>query len=163
MPAGELHSIIKPWPFRGWALDLIGQIHPPSSKGHKYILVAVDYFSKWVEEIPLKEVDQQDIIDFVQNNLVFRFGIPETLTTDQGTVFIGRRVSRYAESLGIKMLNSTPYYAQANGQVEAVNMTIIGLIKRHIGQKPRNWHETLLQILWAYRNSPKKRPLVPRC
>ena len=106
--------------------------------------MAVDYFSKWVEAIPLKEVDQQDIIDFVQNNLVFRFGIPETLTTDQGTVFTGRRVSRYAESLGIKMLNSTPYYAQANGQVEAVNKTIIGLIKRHIGQKPRNWHETLL-------------------
>ena len=74
-------------------------------------MVAVDYFSKWVEAIPLKEVDQQDIIDFVQNNLVFRFGIPETLTTDQGTVFTGRRVLRYAESLGIKMLNSTPYYA----------------------------------------------------
>ena len=46
--AVDLHSIVKPWPFQGWALDLIGQIHPSSSKGHKYILMAVDYFTKWV-------------------------------------------------------------------------------------------------------------------
>ncbi|XP_025625392.1 uncharacterized protein [Arachis hypogaea] len=55
IPASELHVIIKPWPFRGWALDLIGQIHLPTSKGHKFILVGVDYFSKWVEAIPLRE------------------------------------------------------------------------------------------------------------
>ena len=55
--ASELHSITKPWPFRGWTLDLIGQIHPPSSKGHRYILVALDYITKWVETIPLKNID----------------------------------------------------------------------------------------------------------
>jgi len=66
VPANELHSITKPCPFRGWTLDLIGQIHPPSSKGHKYILVVVDYFTKWVEAIPLKNVDQGDIINFIE-------------------------------------------------------------------------------------------------
>ncbi|XP_057452239.1 uncharacterized protein LOC130744063 [Lotus japonicus] len=54
------------------------------------------------------------------------------------------------------MLTLTPYYAQANGQVEAANKVLIGLIKRHIGRKPKSWHETLDQILWAYRNSPKE-------
>ena len=58
LPASELHAIIKQWPFRGWALDLIGQIHPFSSKGHKYILVTIDYFTKWVEAVALKEVTQ---------------------------------------------------------------------------------------------------------
>ena len=56
MPTAELHSIVKPWLFQGWALDLFGQIHPPSSKGHKYMPVAIDYFTKWVEAIPLKKV-----------------------------------------------------------------------------------------------------------
>jgi hypothetical protein len=44
-----LNPIIKPWPFRGWGIDLIGQINPPSSKGHKFVLLATDYFTKWVE------------------------------------------------------------------------------------------------------------------
>ena len=50
VPASELHAIVKPWPFRGWALDLIGEIKPDSSKKHKYILVAIDYFTKWIEQ-----------------------------------------------------------------------------------------------------------------
>jgi ribonuclease HI len=54
VPASALNSIIKPWPFRGWGIDLIGQINPPSSKGHKFVLLATDYFTKWVEAIPLK-------------------------------------------------------------------------------------------------------------
>jgi hypothetical protein len=49
-----MNPIIKPWLFRGWRIDLIGQIYPPSSKGHKFVLVATDYFTKWVEAIPLR-------------------------------------------------------------------------------------------------------------
>nr|KYP56205.1 Pro-Pol polyprotein [Cajanus cajan] len=69
-------------------------------------------------------------------------------------MFTGRKVAQYAQSRGIKLVTSTPYYAQANGQVEAANKLIISLIKKHISGKPRRWHETLVQILWAYRNSP---------
>nr|XP_025640464.1 uncharacterized protein LOC112735106 [Arachis hypogaea] len=83
VPASESHSIIKPWPFRGWALDLIGLIHPPSSKQHNFILVAIDYFTKWVEAVPSVEVGQNEIIDFVEEHIIHRFGIPQTLSTDQ--------------------------------------------------------------------------------
>ena len=51
VPASELHLIVKPWPFRGWALDVIGEIKPKSSKGHRYILVGIDYFTKWIKAI----------------------------------------------------------------------------------------------------------------
>ena len=56
LPASTMNPIIKPWPFRGWGIDLIGQIFPPSSKGHKFIFVGTGYFTKWVEAIPLKMV-----------------------------------------------------------------------------------------------------------
>ncbi|XP_020972665.1 uncharacterized protein LOC110269284 [Arachis ipaensis] len=155
IPATELHSIIKPWPFRGWDLDLIALIHPPSSKQPKFILVAIDYFAKWVEAIPLIEVGQSEIIDFVEEHIIHRFGIPQTLSTDQGTMFTGQRIKNFAASRNINMITSTPYYAQADGQVEATNKILISLIKKHIGNKPQTWHETLSQVLWAYRNSPR--------
>ncbi|KAK2455906.1 hypothetical protein QL285_003321 [Trifolium repens] len=156
VPASELHSIVKPWPFRGWALDLIGEIKPASSKNQRYILVGIDYFTKWIEAIPLPNVDQEAVINFIQNYIIYRFGIPETITTDQGSVFTGRKMQEFAQETGFRLLTSTPYYAQANGQVEAANKIIINLIKKHIAQKPRNWHKTLDQVLWACRNSPKE-------
>ncbi|KAK2444202.1 hypothetical protein QL285_015246 [Trifolium repens] len=156
VPASELHSIVKPWPFRSWALDLIGEIKPASSKNQRYILVGIDYFTKWIEAIPLPNVDQEAVINFIQNYIIYRFGIPETITTDQGSVFTGRKMQEFAQEIGFRLLTSTPYYAQANGQVEAANKIIIYLIKKHIAQKPRNWHKTLDQVLWACRNSPKE-------
>ncbi|WJX26318.1 hypothetical protein P8452_15256 [Trifolium repens] len=156
VPASELHSVIKPWPFRGWALDLIGEIRPASSKNQRFILVGIDYFTKWIEAVALPKVDQETVISFIQNHIIYRFGLPETITTDQGTVFVGQKMQNFANEAGFKLLTSTPYYAQANGQVKAANKIIIGLIKKHIAQKPKNWHNTLDQVLWACRNSPKE-------
>ncbi|XP_058745872.1 uncharacterized protein LOC131618722 [Vicia villosa] len=58
--------------------------------------------------------------------------------------------------MGFKLLKSTPYYAQANGQVKSANKVIIGLIKKHVWKKPNNWHKTLDQVLWACQTSPKE-------
>lgn len=136
--ASELHSIVKPWPFRGWALDLVGEIRLASSKNHKYILVGIDYFTKWIEAMPLVNVNQDAMIKFIQSNIIYRFRIPETVTTNQGSVLTGRKVQDFSKEVGIELLKSTPYYAQENGQVEAVNKVVIGLIKKHVGEKPRN-------------------------
>jgi IS30 family transposase len=132
-----MNPIIKPWPFRRWAIDLISQIYPPSSKRHKFILVVTDYFTKWVEAIPLRRVTSTSMIDFVKEYIVYRFGIPQTITTDQGTMFTSREFDEFAIGMGIKVLNSSPYYAQANGQVEASNKGIIKLIKRKIKENPK--------------------------
>jgi len=70
-PASAMNPIIKPWSFRGWAIDLIVQIYPPSSKGHKFILVSTDYFTKLVEAIPLKKVTSANMIDFVKEHIVY--------------------------------------------------------------------------------------------
>jgi hypothetical protein len=80
-----MNPIIKPWPFRGWAIDLIKQIYPPSSKGHIFVLVSTDYFTKWVEAIPIKTVTSGNMIDFFNERIVYQFGIPQTITTDQGS------------------------------------------------------------------------------
>src|SRR5579883_2600485 len=146
-----MNPIIKPWPFRGWGIDLIGQIYPPSSKNHKFILGATDYFTKWVEAIPLKNATSKDMIEFVKEHIIYRFGIPQTITTIQGTMFTSGEFEAFAAGMGIKLLNSSPYYAQANGQAEASNKGVIKLIKRKIEENTRRWHTTLQEALWTYR------------
>ena len=110
-----MNPIIQPWSFQGCGIDLIGQIFLPSSKGHKFILVAIDYFTKWVEAIPFKMVTSKSMVDFVKEHIVYHFGIPQTITTDQGIMFTSEEFRDFAASMGIKLLNSSPYYTQANG------------------------------------------------
>ena len=67
--------VIKPWLFRGWGMDMIGQVYPASSKGHKYILVATDYFTEWIEAVPLKAVATRDVIEFIKGATIAYFYI----------------------------------------------------------------------------------------
>jgi len=100
-----LHPIIKPWPFQGCRLDFIGQIHPPSSKGHQFVLVAMDYFTKWTKAVPLKNMTHKEVIEFITEHIIHRFGISQTLTIDQGTSFVSKEVREFAELYKIKLLN----------------------------------------------------------
>ena len=85
------------------------------SKGHRFVLVATDYFTKWTEAVPLKNMTHKEIIEFITEHIIHRFGIPQTLIIDQGTSFVSKKVREFAELYKIKLLNSSPYYAQANG------------------------------------------------
>jgi transposase InsO family protein len=111
--------------------------------------VATDYFTKWTEAIPLKNVTHKEVTEFITAHNIHRFGIPQTLTTDQGTSFISKEVREFVASYGIKLLNSSPYYAQANGQAESSNKTLVKLIKKKIEDNPRRWLYGLITLkLW---------------
>jgi hypothetical protein len=120
---------------------------------HQYILAITDYFTKWVEAIPMKSVTSKDVINFDKEHVIHRFGIPQTIMTDGGSVFISEEFRKFTADVGIKLIRSSPYYAQANGQAEASNQSLIKLIKRKIHEHPRRWHEVLSEALWAHRIS----------
>jgi hypothetical protein len=126
--AGVMNSIVKLWPFRGWGLEFISEIHPRSSKSDWFILVAMDYFTKWTEAVPLRTMTYQEVISFVQEHIIYRFGVPRSLTTDQGPSFMSHQFREFTESMKIKLMNSSPYYAQANGQATASNMVLTKII-----------------------------------
>jgi transposase InsO family protein len=113
------------------------------------VVLVIDIFTKWVEAIPLKKVTSENMVEFVKEHIIYRFGIPQTITTDQGTQFTSSEFREFAESMGIKLLNSSPYYAQANGQAEVSNKIMIKIIQKKIDQKPRRWHSVLNEALWA--------------
>jgi hypothetical protein len=148
-----MNPIIKSWPFRGWGINMIDKINPPSSKSHQYILVITDYFIKWVEAIPMKTVTSNDVINFIKEFVIHKFWIPQTIMTNGGSVFISEEFRKFVTDVGIKLIRSSPYYAQANEQAEASNQNLIKLIKRKIDQHPSHWHEVLSEALWAHRIS----------
>lgn len=82
--------------------------------------MGIGYFTKWIEVIPLPNVNQEEVICFNQNHILYRFGIPEIITIGQGSVFTGRKMVEFSSEVGFKLLTSTPYYTQVNGHVEAV-------------------------------------------
>jgi hypothetical protein len=92
----------------------------------------------------------REVLEFITGHIIHRFGIPQTLTTDQGTSFISKEVCEFVDSYIIKLLNSSPYYAQANGQAESSNKTLVKLIKKKIKDNPRRWQVVLFEALWAH-------------
>jgi len=98
--------------------------------------VAIDYFTKWVEAIPLKVTSSTNVIEFIREPIIFRFGVPQSITTDQGKIFTSKEFEDFATSRGFKLINSSPYYAQANGHAKASNQILIKIIKK-IKEHPR--------------------------
>jgi hypothetical protein len=96
------------------------------------VLVATDYFTKWMEAVPLKNMMHKELIYFILEHIIYRFVICQTLTMDQGSSFISHQVHEFAESLKIKLLSSSPYYAQVNGQAWSSIKILIKLINKKI-------------------------------
>ncbi|KAM2459303.1 hypothetical protein TB1_007454 [Malus domestica] len=153
VPPVPLNPVVKPWPFRGWAMDFIRQIYPASSKGHTFIIVATDYFTKWVEASAVKSITSATVKNFIETKILHRFWVPKTIVTDRGPSFISKEVEEFARKYKIKMIQSSPYYPQSNGQAESSNKILVNIIKRMVIESPEKWHERLGNTLWAYRTS----------
>ena len=137
-------------------MDVIGKLTPSSRAAkHAWILVATDYFTKWVEAKSYTELTTKEVCNFVKENIVTRFGVPETIITDNGTIFTVDSLKENTATLNIRLKQSTPYYPQANGQAEASNKVLIGILEKMVREKPGMWHLKLNEALWAYRTSPR--------
>jgi hypothetical protein len=150
-----LQPIVVEQPFSQWGLDVVGPINPKSSKGHMYILTATDYFTKWPEAVALKKVDAEELIRFLKDNILSRFGVPDKFITDNGSIFIGSKFTEFCGQYGIIMGQSSNYYPQGNGLVESTNKTLVQILKKIVDRNQRNWHLKLTEALWESRTTPK--------
>ncbi|XP_049358852.1 uncharacterized protein LOC125823520 [Solanum verrucosum] len=152
VPPNELNVMGSPWPFAAWGMDVIGPIEPPASNRHRFILVAIDYFTKWVEASTYKAVTKKVVTDFVRNNIVCRFGIPESIITDNAANLNRDLMKETCERFKISHRNSTVYRPQMNGAVEAANKNIKKILRK-ILDSHRKWHEKLPYALLGYRTT----------
>ena len=119
------------------------------------MIVAVDYFTKWIEAEPLNNISGRSVQKFLWRNLVCRFGIPRVLVSDNGRQFADSFLQGWCAELGIRQHFTSVGHPQANGQVENVNKTILHGLKTRIESAQTGWIDELPTILWAYRTTPR--------
>jgi hypothetical protein len=137
-------------------IDIIGEITPSSLKQHKYILTATDYFTKWAEAIPLTHVNEKVVIQFIEQQLITRFGVPYVLVFDNATYFSSTLLTEFALDKGIIIRYSANYYPQGNGVAESTNKNLVRILKKTVADNQRNWHNLLHNALWEDRVTPKE-------
>jgi hypothetical protein len=138
-PPSPLHPVVFVGQFAKWGIDFM-TCNPHSVGGHVYIIVAIDYFTKWAKVIPTYNNIEKIIALLVFNHVINRFGVPQAIVTDHGTHFHNYMMSELTSKLGLRHENSTPYYPQANGQVEATNKVLSTMLHRMVWIHKSNWH-----------------------
>ena len=139
--------------FDVWGIDFMGPF--PSSYGFLYILLAVDYVSKWVEAKATRTNDSKVVAGFVQSNIFSRFGMPRMIISDGGSHFCNRTIEALFKKYGVTHRVSTPYHPQTSGQAEVSNREIKNILEKTVNPNRKDWSTRLVDALWAYRTAYK--------
>ena len=131
-----LQSILVVQLFDVWGIDFIGPF--PSSFGNLYILLAVDYVSKWVEAVACPKNDANIVVVFLQRNILSRFGTPRTIISDGGSHFSNNVFDKLMGRYGIKHIMSLAYHPQTNGQAKISNRVIKKILEKTVSSSKRD-------------------------
>ena len=128
-PSSLSQLIPLAWPLQRWGMDLVGPL--PIAQGNlKYAVVAVEYFTKWIEAKPLVNITSESARKFFWQNIICRFGVPKELTVDNGKQFDSQHFREFYHSVSTKLLFASVYHLQSNGMVERANGIIFTAIKK---------------------------------
>ncbi|KAL0420396.1 UNVERIFIED_CONTAM: putative enzymatic polyprotein [Sesamum latifolium] len=154
-PAAFMKTLESPCPFDMWGMDIVEKL-PRAVEQKEYLIVAVDYFTKWVEAEPLAKISEKEVIKFIWQNIICRLGIPRVLITDDGMHFQGGKLKSWLEELKIKQFFTSINNPQANGQAEVTNRIILQQLKTRSWNAKGDWVHELLGVLWAYHTTPRQ-------
>ncbi|PKA65664.1 hypothetical protein AXF42_Ash013078 [Apostasia shenzhenica] len=125
-------------------------------RSYKWILVAVNYFTKWIETKPLTHPTAQNVENFLWANIVCRYDIPIVIITDNGTLFANQRVHDFCGKHQINLKYASVWHPHTNGQTETANKNILNILKKRRDGAKIRWPDELLGALWVYNTAPSK-------
>ena len=135
-----------------WGINFMGPF--PISFEYTYILVGVDYVSKWVEAVPCRATNHKTVLKFLKN-IFSRFGVPKAIISDGGSHFCNKLFENLLSKYGVKHKVATPYHPQTSGQVELANREIKTILMKVVNSNRKDWSLKLLDSLWAYKTAYK--------
>ena len=118
--------------------------------------MATDYFTKWIEAIPTRRATETVIMDFLEENILARFGCPKRIVTDNATAFKSKKMIDLCHKYHISINHSTAYHSQRNGLAESSNKSLVRIIRKLLEANKKSWHTKLKYALWADRISTKR-------
>jgi len=145
----SLQSDLTGVPIQRVAMDILGPL-PETERGHKYILVIADYFTKWTEAFPMHDMEAQTVAKLFVHHFVCRFGAPDYLHTDQGSNFESILMAEICRLLGILKTRTTPYHPQSDGLVERFNRTLLNMLSVIAKDREQDWDLQLPLVMMAY-------------
>jgi len=150
-----LNVLAAPWPFSMWGIDVIGAIEPKATNGHRFLSVAIDYFTKWVVTASYTSVARSMVVRFIKNEIICRYRLPRKIIADNATNLNNKMMKEMCEDFKIQHHNSTPYRPKMNGAVEVANKNIKKIVQK-MTVSYKDWHEMLRFMLHGYRTSMRK-------
>ncbi|GJX54785.1 reverse transcriptase domain-containing protein [Tanacetum coccineum] len=153
-PQQELTPITSPWPFHKWGIDIAGPF-PVAAGGLKFLIVAIDYFTKWIEAKAVATITGNQVKRFVWDNIVCRFGLPGEIVSDNGKQFCDNPFKDWCARLSITQRFASVKHPQTNGLVERANRSLGEGIKARLDRHKGRWVEELSHVLWAHRTTIK--------
>ncbi|GJZ65338.1 reverse transcriptase domain-containing protein [Tanacetum coccineum] len=153
-PQQKLSPITSPWPFYKWGIDIAGPF--PEGPGKvKFLIVAIDYFTKWIEAKPMATITGNQIKKFMWDNIICRFGLPGEIISDNGKQFQDNPFKDWCEKLCIRQHFASIKHPQTNGLVERANRSLGEGIKARLDKRSKKWMEELIHVRWAHRTMIK--------
>ncbi|GFW76646.1 hypothetical protein TNCV_4943631 [Trichonephila clavipes] len=149
---GELHRYNVGAPFERIAFDILGPL-PRTASGNKYLLVVMDYFTKWPEVYPIPDQEAPTVAEAVVQHWISRYGVPLQLHSDQGRNFVSAVLKGVCELLGIDKTKTTPLHPQSDGMVERFNRTILNNLSLMVSKNQQDWDQKVPLFLLAYRSA----------
>ena len=153
-PTEELTPMMAPWLFAQWGLDIMGLFFTVVRQ-LRFLVVGINYFTKWVEAEALTTITEKNVRGFVWRCIICKFGIPRVLVSDNKKQFNNDSFWDFCLQLWIRNQYSSPTHPQANGQVEVTNRSLLKIIKTRLEGVKGIWPEELLSILWAYKTTTR--------
>ena len=145
-------TITAGYPTQIMAVDLLGPL-PESQHGNSYVMVVADYFTRWMEAIPLPNQEASTVADRLVDEVFMRFSPPEQLHSDQGKQFESKLMTELCKLLHTKKTRTTPYHPQCDGMVERYNRTLLNMLATHYKEHPWDWEQHLHKVCIAYNTS----------
>ncbi|XP_042519159.1 uncharacterized protein LOC122092926 [Macadamia integrifolia] len=151
VPPTKLHTLSSLWPFSTWGIDVIGKINAKASNGHEFVLVAIDYFTKWVEAQSYAKLTVAKVAKFLQEHIICLYGMPHEVISNQGQHFRDK-IQELCDQFRIARHRSSPYRPQTNGAVKAANKNMKVILQKMVDRN-NDWADKLAYALWDYRTS----------